>query len=44
MNDLTRLFLDVTANDGWNLVAVMTYVAMLGLILLSFVERYKNRR
>jgi hypothetical protein len=33
-----RLFFDLTANNGWNLVAMVTYTGLIGLVLLAIYE------
>lgn len=47
MNDLLnhpvfRLFFDLTVNDGWNGVAIMTYALIIGLIGLAIYENKKG--
>jgi hypothetical protein len=39
---LIRLFFDLTANDGWNLTAIMTYTIIAGFIILSIIENRKG--
>jgi hypothetical protein len=38
---LTTLFFDVTANGGWNLVAIITWSTLITLPILAFLERKK---
>lgn len=37
-----RLFFDLTANEGWNGVAMMTYCGIIGLIILAIYENRKG--
>lgn len=37
-----RLFFDLTANDGWNLCAMMTYFIIVALVILSIIENRKG--
>lgn len=39
---LFRLFFDLTANEGWNTTAMMTYTIMVGLIILAIYENRKG--
>lgn len=39
---LFRLFFDLTANEGWNLTAMMTYSLIVGLVALAFIENRKG--
>lgn len=39
---LFRLFFDLTANEGWNLCAMMTYFIIAALIILSIIENRKG--
>lgn len=39
---LFRLFFDLTANEGWNLTAMMTYAILIGLVILAFIENRKG--
>jgi hypothetical protein len=39
MENLFKLFFDLTANDGWNLTAMCTYAGIIGLIILAIIEK-----
>lgn len=36
---IITLFFDVTANHGWNLVAIANYLLMILLVVLAIFER-----
>lgn len=38
MPPLITLFFDLTANDGWNGVAIATYASLIGLGVCSWME------
>ena len=40
---LFRLFFDLTANEGWNLTAIMTYAIIMGLIATAIIENRKGQ-
>lgn len=39
METMFRLFFDLTVNDGWNGVAMMTYLGIAVLIACAIIER-----
>lgn len=39
MENMIRLFFDLTVNDGWNGVAIVTYLSIIILILTYIIER-----
>lgn len=39
MENMIRLFFDLTVNDGWNGVAIVTYLSVIMLILTYIIER-----
>ncbi len=41
MKNLFRLFFDLSANDGWNGVAIATYTIIIALIVTAILERKK---
>ncbi len=34
-----RLLFDLSANEGWNLIAMMTYTLIFGLVILAIREK-----
>lgn len=39
METMFRLFFDLTVNDGWNGVAMMTYIGIIVLCSTAWMER-----
>lgn len=39
MENLFKLFFDLTVNNGWNGIAIMTYAIILALIVTFIAER-----
>jgi hypothetical protein len=39
MENLIRLFFDLTVNNGWNGVAMITYLIIIGLFVTFIIER-----
>lgn len=39
MENIIRLFFDLTVNDGWNGVAIMTYLSIIMLFICYIIER-----
>ena len=37
-----RLFFDLTVNEGWNLIAMMTYALIVGVVVLAIIENRKG--
>lgn len=42
MKTMLHLFFDLTANDGWNGVAIATYTGIAILIIAAILERKKS--
>lgn len=42
MENMFRLFFDLTVNDGWNGVALMTYIIIIGLFITFIIEKKRG--
>lgn len=39
MENLITLFFDLTANDGWNLIAMVTWASIIGIPAFGLYEK-----